>query len=48
MKYGIIWPDGSYTGPLAEHARELAFYAKQHGGRVYLVGSAEDPEVKNG
>jgi len=43
-RWGVIWPDGSYTGAIGQLARDVAHYAKQHDGQVYEIGSAEDPE----
>lgn len=43
-RWGVLWPDTSYTGPIAQYARDLTTYAKSDGGRVYEIGGAEDPE----
>lgn len=44
-RYGVLWPDGSFTGGISFSYRDTAAYAKNHDGSVYEVGSAEDPEV---
>lgn len=44
-RYGVQWPDGSFTGGITFSQRDAAAYAKTNDGSVYEVGSAEDPEV---
>lgn len=46
--YGIIWPDGTYTGGITDKHAWAAEYAKTSGfnGKVYTVGSEDDPEIK--
>lgn len=52
IRYGIAWPDGSETGPLADHARDCRLYARQHNGTVIQYenqkrSAAQVPEVDN-
>ena len=44
-RYGIRWPDGSYTGGITDSLRFAQHYAREHAGTVYAVGSPEDPEA---
>ena len=44
MTWGIQYPDGTYTGPIAQFARDLTHYAKLHDGKVYELGGVDDPE----
>lgn len=48
--YGILWPDGTYTGGITDKHALAAEYAKISGfnGNAYSVGSEDDPEVKRG
>ena len=43
-RYGVNWPDGSYTGPITDHYNRAARYARDHGGTAYQEGTSEDPE----
>ena len=42
--WGVVWSDGGYTGPIAEHARDLTAYAREFDGTVYQTGTEADPE----
>lgn len=44
-RYGVRWPDGTFTGGIGFSYRELTEYARSFGGRVYEVGADNDPEV---
>lgn len=46
--YGILWSDGTYTGGITDKHALATEYAKTSGfsGKVYTVGSDDDPEVK--
>lgn len=44
IRFGCIWPDGSYTGGITESQRDAAGYARQHDGRWYEIGGPDDPE----
>lgn len=43
-RYGVLWPDGSYTGGITDHARLAMRYAQTDGGKWYEVGGPDDPE----
>ena len=47
-RYGIRWPNGTFTGGITDrHAYAVAYVSNAGiGGHVYLVGSPQDPEVK--
>ncbi len=45
-RYGVEWPDGTYTGAISDQQRLAASYARNHNGKAYEVGSASDPEKK--
>ena len=44
-RYGIKYPDGSYTGGITADHSLAAHYARLHKAVVYKVGSSDDPEV---
>ena len=48
-RYGIQWPDGSYTGGVTDKHDRVVAYLKEAGigGRIYKVGSPQDPELKS-
>ena len=46
VKYGVVYPDGTYTSGITEHYRLAKHYAREHEGAVYAVGGPDDPEVK--
>lgn len=47
-RYGILWPDGTFTGGITERHAWAAEYAKTSGfsGKVYTEGSEDDPELR--
>lgn len=48
ISYGVLWVDGTYTGGITDKhalAKEYAVLGR-FGGKVYTVGSEDDPEVK--
>jgi hypothetical protein len=44
--FGVIYPDGTYTGVVSVDRSLAVAYARIWKGSVYQVGSAEDPERK--
>lgn len=42
-RYGVLYPDGKFSGNVTDSASRAASYAKLQHGKVYEVGSAEDP-----
>lgn len=44
VRYGVIWPDGAFTGGITEHYHHATHYAKTGNGRAYQVGGSDDPE----
>ena len=48
-RYGIEWSDGGHTGGITDRRDRAVAYLKESGfaGRVYTVGSREDPELKS-
>ena len=49
-RYGVLWPDGTYTGGITDKHAWAAEYARISGfnGRAYTVGGEDDPETKAG
>ena len=47
-RYGILWPDGTYTAGITDKHALAAEYAKISGfnGKAYTIGGDDDPEVK--
>ena len=43
-RFGVLWPDGSYTGGITDQQRLVMRYAQTDGGKWYEVGGANDPE----
>lgn len=44
-RFGVTWPDGSYTGGISDSYRDTCAYARTvPGATVYEVGSDADPE----
>jgi len=44
-RFGVAWPDGSYTGGITDSYRDACAYARTvPGATVYPVGSDADPE----
>ena len=44
-RYGVLWPDGGYTGGLTESYRDACAYARTvPGAQVYQSGTDADPE----
>lgn len=41
-RYGCRWPDGSETGPITDHQRLAASYARDHGGTVVVYEVNEE------
>ena len=46
MRYGCMWPDNSETGPITDHQRLAAAYAKDHEGVVVEYPSNQPKERK--
>ena len=42
-RYGIAWPDGTFTGTLSDEYRLAAAYAKTGNGQVYDSHNKTDP-----
>jgi len=45
-RFGILWPDGTFTGGITDTRQFAVAFAKDHRGTVYEVGGADDPEAK--
>lgn len=46
-RYGVKYPNGMRSGPIADSFRAAADYAKSYRATVYEVGSREDPTPRN-
>lgn len=46
-RYGVQWPDGTFTGGVTDQRAWAVEYLKSSGftGRVYTEGSKDDPEL---
>jgi hypothetical protein len=42
-RYGVKYPDGTWSGPISPTAKDLKPYAREHHGTIYEAGTAEDP-----
>ena len=46
-RFGVKYPDGTYSGPITHSRRDAAHYGKPFHAEVYEVGSAEDPASRH-
>ena len=46
-RYGVRYPNGTYSGAISPTAKDLKPYAREHHGAIYEAGTAEDPAPRH-
>ena len=46
-RFGVKYPNGTWSGSITASRRDAAHYGKPYHGQVYEVGSADDPAPRH-